>query len=37
VEYNVQNIEDEKSEYVLDLKAKTATVAYDKLKMWVSC
>jgi len=35
VEYDVQKIEDEKSEYVLDLKAKTATVAYDKLKMWV--
>jgi len=35
VEYNVQKIEDEKSEYVLDLKAKTTTVAYDKLKMWV--
>jgi outer membrane lipoprotein-sorting protein len=35
VEYDVQNIADEKSEYVLDLKAKTATVAYDKLKMWV--
>ena len=35
VEYNVQNIEDEKSVYVLDLKAKTGAVAYDKLKMWV--
>ena len=35
VEYDVQNIEDGKSEYVLDLKAKTAAVAYDKLKMWV--
>jgi len=35
VEYDVQNIEDNKSEYVLDLKAKTGTVAYDKLKMWV--
>jgi outer membrane lipoprotein-sorting protein len=35
VEYNVQNLEDGKSEYVLDLKAKTTTVAYDKLKMWV--
>jgi len=35
VEYNVEKIEVEKSEYVLDLKAKTATVAYDKLKMWV--
>jgi len=35
VEYNVQNTEDGKSEYVLDLKAKTAAVAYDKLKMWV--
>ena len=35
VEYNVQNIDDGKSEYMLDLKAKTAAVAYDKLKMWV--
>jgi outer membrane lipoprotein-sorting protein len=35
VEYNVQDIEDGKSEYVLNLKAKTAAVAYDKLKMWV--
>jgi outer membrane lipoprotein-sorting protein len=35
VEYNVQDMEDGKSEYVLNLKAKTATVAYDKLKMWV--
>jgi len=35
VEYDVQKIDDEKSEYVLDLKAKTAAVAYDKLKMWV--
>ena len=35
VEYNVQNIVEEKNEYVLDLKAKTTTVAYDKLKMWV--
>ena len=35
VEYDVQNTADERSEYVLDLKAKTGTVAYDKLKMWV--
>ena len=35
VEYNVQNIEAGQSEYVLDLKAKTAAVAYDKVKMWV--
>jgi outer membrane lipoprotein-sorting protein len=35
VEYNVQDVEDGKSEYVLNLKAKTAAVAYDKLKMWV--
>jgi outer membrane lipoprotein-sorting protein len=35
VEYDVQKIDEEKSEYVLDLKAKTAAVAYDKLKMWV--
>jgi len=30
VEYNVQKIEDERTEYVLDLKAKTTTVAYNK-------
>ena len=35
VEYNVQHIEGNESEYVLDLKAKTGAVAYDKLKMWV--
>ena len=35
LEYNVQNIDDGKSEYIIDLKAKTAAVAYDKLKMWV--
>ena len=35
VEYDVQNIAEEKTEYILDLKAKTAAVAYDKLKMWV--
>jgi outer membrane lipoprotein-sorting protein len=35
VEYDVQNLLDEKTEYILDLKAKTAAVAYDKLKMWV--
>lgn len=35
VEYDVQKIDEEKSEYVLDLKAKTGAVAYDKLKMWV--
>ena len=35
VEYDVQSIADEKSEYALDLKAKTGAVAYDKLKVWV--
>jgi outer membrane lipoprotein-sorting protein len=35
VEYDVPKIEEDKSEYVLDLKAKTGAVAYDKLKMWV--
>ncbi len=35
VEYNVQKIDDEKSEHILELKAKTAAVAYDRLKMWV--
>lgn len=35
VEYNVQDMEDGKTEYVLNLKAKTGAMAYDKLKMWV--
>jgi len=35
IEYNVLGIEDGKSEHVLNLKAKTGAVAYDKLKMWV--
>jgi outer membrane lipoprotein-sorting protein len=35
VEYDVQKIDEQKSEYLLDLKAKTAAVAYDRLKMWV--
>jgi predicted Fe-Mo cluster-binding NifX family protein len=34
-EYNVQQTEESDKEYVLHLKAKTQTVAYDKLKMWV--
>ena len=34
-EYNVQQTEESGKEYVLHLKAKTKTVAYDKLKMWV--
>jgi len=35
VEYDATILEQNPSEYVLDLKAKTKTVAYDKLKMWV--
>jgi outer membrane lipoprotein-sorting protein len=35
VEYDVQQLEDLGQEYVLDLKAKTGAVAYDRLKMWV--
>lgn len=35
VEYNVKNLEQKPNEYVLDLKAKNATVAYDQVKMWV--
>jgi len=35
VEYDVQQLEDMGSEYLLDLKAKTGAVAYDRLKMWV--
>jgi outer membrane lipoprotein-sorting protein len=35
VEYTPSLLEQNKDEYILDLKAKTRTVAYDKLKMWV--
>ena len=35
-EYNVEQVEDNGNEYLLHLKAKTKTVAYDKLKMWVN-
>ena len=34
-EYFVQQMEESDDEYILYLKAKTKTVAYDKLKMWV--
>ena len=34
-EYFVEQMEESSDEYVLNLKAKTKTVAYDKLKMWV--
>ncbi len=35
VEYNVENVEEKDGEYLMHLKAKTRTVAYDRLKMWV--
>ena len=35
VEYNVEKVENLGNEYLLYCKAKTNTVAYDKLKMWV--
>jgi outer membrane lipoprotein-sorting protein len=35
VEYNVEKVEEQGKEYLLHLKAKTKTVAYDRLKMWV--
>jgi len=35
VEYTATILEETDTEYILDLKAKTKTVAYDKLKMWV--
>lgn len=35
VEYNVEKVEDAGQETVLELKAKTGAVAYDRLKMWV--
>jgi len=34
-EYEVQNTEEQEDEYLLDLKARTDTVAYDRLKMRV--
>jgi len=34
-EYFVQQMEELSDKYILHLKAKTKTVAYDKLKMWV--
>ena len=33
-EYDVEKVEEKGSEYLLYLKAKTKTVAYDSLKMW---
>ena len=35
VEYDATILEQNSSEYVLNLKANSRTVAYDKLKMWV--
>jgi outer membrane lipoprotein-sorting protein len=35
-EYNVVNLENSETGYILDLKAKNKTVAYDKLKMWAT-
>ncbi len=35
VEYDAAFSEKTDTQYVLDLKAKTSTVAYDKLKMWI--
>jgi len=35
-EYYVERMEELNDMYVLNLKAKTKTVAYDKLKMWVN-
>jgi len=33
-EYNVEKVEEAGNEYLLHLKAKTKTVAYDKIKLW---
>jgi hypothetical protein len=35
VEYNVSSLEEKADQYLLNLKAKTDTVAYETLKMWV--
>jgi outer membrane lipoprotein-sorting protein len=34
-EYDVAQVEDREKEYLLSLKARTKTVAYDQLRMWV--
>jgi len=34
-EYNVEKVDESGAEYLLYLKAKTKSVAYDRLKMWV--
>jgi hypothetical protein len=34
-EYDVVSLEESGNYYILDLKAKTRTVSYDRLKMWV--
>jgi outer membrane lipoprotein-sorting protein len=34
-EYTVEKVEEQGKEYLLHLKAKTKSVAYDRLKMWV--
>jgi outer membrane lipoprotein-sorting protein len=33
-EYDVEKVEEQEGEYLLYLKAKTKTVAYDRLKLW---
>jgi len=35
VEYSVQQLEEKGTQHLLDLKARTGAVAYDRLKMWV--
>jgi outer membrane lipoprotein-sorting protein len=35
VEYNVLKLDESGGSYILDLKAKTRTVSYDSLRMWV--
>jgi Outer membrane lipoprotein-sorting protein len=35
-EYDVVSVDDSGDDHLLELKAKTSTVAYDRLKMWVA-
>lgn len=35
-EYNVEQLHDSAGEYVFDLKARTRSVAYDRLRLWAS-
>ena len=36
IEYNAEILKDNDKDYIIELKAKTKDVAYDKIKMWIT-